>query len=111
MTSFLSEMETLKIPEKVVFWAIEHVFLENPQRTDLFVYFLVEFWKGVHLRAAIKTALDSLFVESFKPRKNSPCMAMPAPLLFITSQTTTPTPPKKRHIRVSEGVYYGGEHD
>ena len=26
MTSFLNEMETLKIPEKVVFWAIEHVF-------------------------------------------------------------------------------------
>ena len=38
MTSFLSEMETLKIPEKVVFWATEHVFLENPQRTDQCIF-------------------------------------------------------------------------
>lgn len=70
------------------------------------VYFLVEFWKGVHLRAAIKT--DSLFVESFKPQRIP--LVWLCRRLYYSSPVKPPLqpPPKKRHIRVSEGVYYGG---
>lgn len=102
-------METLKIPEKVVFWAIEHPFFFwkiRKEQTD--VYFLVEFWKGVHLRAAIKTALDSLFVESFKPQRIP--LVWLCRRLYYSSPVKPPLQPPNK-IRVSKGVYYGGEHD